>query len=68
MSFFFFLVIATFWVLKPLKRGLLVSFYQEAPLQILGTSFAGAEVEQLAKVLNMIVVYGIVVIFTLLSR
>lgn len=68
MSLFFFMVIATFWVLKPLKRGLLVNFYQENPLQFLGASFAGAEVEQLAKVLNMLVVYGIVVLFTLLSR
>jgi AAA family ATP:ADP antiporter len=68
MSLFFFMVIATFWVLKPLKRGLLVNFYQDNPLQFLGTSFAGAEVEQLVKVVNMIVVYAIVVIFTLLSR
>ena len=68
MSLFFFMVIAVFWVLKPLKRGLLVNLYQETPLQMLGTSFAGAEVEQLAKVVNMLVVYLIVVVFTVLSR
>lgn len=68
MSAFFFMVIATFWILKPLKRGLLVNFYQDAPLHLFGTAFAGAEVEQLAKVLNMIVVYGIVIFFTMLSR
>jgi AAA family ATP:ADP antiporter len=68
MSMFFFMVIATFWVLKPLKRGLLVNFYQDHPLHLLGTSFAGAEVEQLAKVVNMVVVYAVVVLFTLLSR
>ncbi len=68
MSLYFFMVIATFWVLKPLKRGMLVNFYQDNPLQLLGGSFAGAEVEQLAKVVNMLVVYGIVVLFTLLSR
>lgn len=68
MSLFFFMVIATFWVLKPLKRGLLVNFYQDNPLHLMGTSFAGAEVEQLAKVVNMVVVYAIVVVFTLLSR
>lgn len=68
MSFFFFLVISVFWVLKPMKRGLLVNLYQESPLAFLGTTFAGAEVEQLAKVLNMIVVYGFVVLFTYLSR
>jgi len=68
MSLFFFMVIATFWVLKPLKRGLLVNYYQENPLQLLGTSLAGAEVEQLAKVVNMVVVYAMVVGFTLLAR
>ncbi|MDZ7720517.1 MAG: Npt1/Npt2 family nucleotide transporter [Balneolaceae bacterium] len=68
MSLFFFMVIATFWILKPIKRGLLVNFYQDNPLQFLGTSFAGAEVEQLAKVINMIVVYAIVILFTWLSR
>lgn len=68
MSTFFFMVIATFWILKPMKRGLLVNFYQDAPLHLFGTTFAGAEVEQLAKVLNMIVVYAIVVLFTILSR
>lgn len=68
MSSFFFMVIATFWVLKPLKRGLLVNYYQDHPLTMFGMSFAGAEVEQLAKVVNMIVVYVLVVVFTLLSR
>ncbi|MCW9708998.1 NTP/NDP exchange transporter [Fodinibius salsisoli] len=68
MSTFFFMVIGTFWILKPMKRGLLVGYYQNAPLQFLGTTFAGAEVEQLAKVLNMVVVYGMVVLFTVLAR
>lgn len=68
MSLFFFMVIATFWVLKPMKRGLLVNFYQEAPLLLFGTTFTGAEVEQLAKVVNMIVVYAVVILFTYLSR
>jgi AAA family ATP:ADP antiporter len=68
MSLYFFLVIAVFWVLKPMKRGILVNLYQEAPLMVWGISFAGAEVEQLAKVGNMLVVYLFVIAFTLLSR
>jgi len=68
MAMFFFLVIAIFWVLKPLKRGLLVSFYQETPLQILGMTLAGAEVEQLAKVLNMVVAFAMVIGFTYLYK
>jgi len=68
MALYFFLVIAVFWVLKPMKRGILVNLYQEAPLFVWGISFAGAEVEQLAKVANMVVVYLFVIVFTLLSR
>jgi len=68
LSLFFFLVIAVFWVLKPMKRGLLLSFYADAPLQVLGTTLGGAEAEQLAKALNVIGAYGLVVLFTLLSR
>lgn len=68
LSFFFFLVIAVFWVLKPIKKGALISFYKEAPLQLFGFTFGGAEVEQLAKVVNMIVVFGVVVLFTVLIR
>ena len=68
MALYFFLVIAVFWVLKPMKRGILVNLYQDAPLMIWGITFAGAEVEQLAKVANMFVVYLFVIAFTYLSR
>lgn len=68
LSFFFFLVIAVFWVLKPIKKGALISFYKQDALQVLGLTFGGAEVEQLAKVVNMIVVFGVVVLFTMLIR
>jgi len=68
LSFFFFLVIAVFWVLKPIKKGALISFYKEDPLMLLGLQFGGAEVEQLAKVVNMVVVFAIVVLFTILIR
>lgn len=68
LSFFFFLVIAVFWVLKPIKKGALISFYKQDPLLLFGFTFGGAEVEQLAKVVNMIVVFGVVVFFTWLVR
>ena len=68
MAMFFFLVIAIFWILKPLKRGLLVSFYQDTPLQLLGMTLGGAEVEQLAKVLNMFFAFAMVVGFTYLYK
>ena len=66
LSLFFFLVIAVFWVLKPIKKGALIDFYRLQDFQLLGMDFGGAEAEQLAKVLNMIVVYGIVVLITVL--
>ena len=68
LALFFFLVIAVFWVIKPIKKGTLISFYAEDALHLWGLTFGGAEVEQLAKVVNMIVVYGVVVLFTLLVR
>lgn len=67
LSFYFFLVIAIFWVLKPLKRGLLISYFGEAPITMAGWTLSGAEAEQMGKVLNMVVAYGIVVVFTWLS-
>ena len=68
LSLFFFLVIAVFWVLKPIKKGALVGFYEGNPLNLFGLTFGGAEAEQIAKVLNMIVVYGVVVLFTIMVR
>lgn len=66
LAVFFFLVIAIFWVLKPIKRGLLISHFSDNPLDIAGLVLAGAQVEQLGKVLNMLVAYGVVVIFSML--
>lgn len=68
LSAFFFLVIAIFWVLKPIKKGMLIAFYKEDALTLMGVAFGGAEVEQIAKVLNMVVIYGVVVLFTLMVR
>lgn len=68
LSLFFFLVIAVFWVLKPIKRGVLISQYAQESLNILGWTLSGSEAEQIGKVLNMIVAYGIVVLFTLAVR
>ncbi|NBB73568.1 MAG: hypothetical protein GVY35_07820 [Bacteroidetes bacterium] len=67
LSFYFFLVIAVFWVLKPLKRGLLIGYFGEDPITLVGWTLTGAEAEQMGKVLNMFVAYAIVVAFTWLS-
>lgn len=69
MALYFFFHISTFWVLKPMKRGIIVDFYGDSNnLNLFGWMLSGPEVEQLAKVLNMVVAYVIVIIFTLLVR
>ena len=53
MALFFFLAMATFWAMKPMKRGLFISYHKEHKLELLGAQFSGAEAEQLAKVVNV---------------
>lgn len=70
LALFFFLVIAVFWVLKPIKRGLMIDFYGEANagFDLFGFVLSGAQTEQLGKVVNMVVAYFVVIGFTLLVR
>lgn len=68
LSLFFFLIIATYWILKPVKRGLIINHFQENPLSLLGFTFSGAQAEQFGKVLNLLAVYLVVVLFVHLSR
>ncbi len=64
----FFLTITTFWILKPLKKTLFISFYDERGFALLGTQLSAAQAELIAKVLNMGVAALAVVAFTLLAR
>lgn len=68
MALFFFLTTATFWALKPMKRGLLISYHKEHPLEFLGTHLGGAQAEQLAKVVNVVAALLLAMIFSHLSR
>jgi ATP:ADP antiporter, AAA family len=68
LALFFFLTIAVFWVLKPLKKGLLVSHYQDNPLEFFNMTLFGAEVEQLGKVLNMFFAFVLVLVFIWLYK
>ena len=52
---YFFLVITSFWILKPVKKSTFIQFYHEGGFELLGTVMSGAQAEQLAKVLNMVV-------------
>lgn len=68
MFSYFFLVISTFWIFKPLKKTLLVNHYSNGGLELFGATFSGAQAELFAKVLNMVVAFLAVVAFTSLSR
>ncbi len=68
LSAYFFLVIAIFWVLKPIKRGLVISYFGDNPLHMAGWVLSGAQAEQVGKVLNMFVAFAVVGAFTWLVR
>ncbi len=65
---YFFLVITSFWILKPLKKGLFIAFYDADGFRALGLHLTAAQAELIAKVLNMVVAFLAVSIFTLLVR
>ena len=65
---YFFLVITTFWILKPLKKGIFVQFYDRSSLDLLGWQLGAAQAEQIAKVGNMFVALAAAALFAYLSR
>ena len=46
MSGYFFLVITTFWILKPLKKSLFIGFYDTSGFTLLATVLTGAQVAE----------------------
>jgi len=66
---YFFLVITTFWILKPIKKTAFIGYFSNhGGLELFGTTLTGAQAELLAKVLNMVVAFAAAVAFTALSR
>lgn len=65
---YFFLVITTFWILKPLKKSLFVQFYEDSGLELAGWMLNAAQAEQLAKVANMFVALLAAWAFSALAR
>lgn len=68
MAFFFFLAMATFWALKPMKRGLFISYHKENALELLGAHLGGAQAEQLAKVVNVFAALLLALVLSYVSR
>jgi AAA family ATP:ADP antiporter len=67
MSCVFFLVITCFWILKPLKKAHFIQFYDAGGVVLLGFQFDAAQVELVAKVLNMVVAGFAAVAFSAIS-
>lgn len=68
MSFYFFLVITSFWILKPIKKALFIQFYDQTGFTLWGWKMLASQAELLAKVLNMVVAYLAVITFSWLVR
>ncbi len=68
MFTYFFLVITSFWILKPLKTSLFIEFYDQSGFDLLSFHLSAPQAELLAKVLNMAVAFLAVVVFTWLAR
>ena len=65
---YFFLVIASFWILKPIKKALFIQYYDQSGFSLMNWHMQASQAELLAKVLNMVVAFGAVALFTWLSR
>jgi ATP:ADP antiporter, AAA family len=70
MFCYWFAVITTFWILKPIKKGLFIDFYDSGgeTFQILGWQLTASQAEMIAKVGNMVVVFVAVIVFTVLAN
>ena len=68
MFAYFFLVITTFAILKPLKGSLFIQFYDETGFNSFGLRLNAAQAELLAKVFNMVIAFVASTIFAFLSR
>jgi AAA family ATP:ADP antiporter len=65
---YFFLTITTFWILKPIKKGLFIGFYKANGIDLLGAHLTAAQAELVAKIANMGVAFVAAIAFTLLSQ
>ena len=68
MFAYFFLVITTFAILKPLKGSLFIQFYDQTGFNSFGLRLNAAQAELLAKVFNMVIAFVASTIFAFLSR
>ncbi|MEB2286142.1 MAG: Npt1/Npt2 family nucleotide transporter [Myxococcales bacterium] len=68
MAAYFFFVITSFWILKPIKKALFIEYYDDSGFTLLSRTLSASEAELLAKILNMVVAAVAVAAFTWLAR
>ena len=70
MFCYFFAVITTFWILKPIKKALFIDYYNVGghSFDLFGWGLSGPQAELIAKIGNMLVVFVAAVVFTWLAR
>jgi AAA family ATP:ADP antiporter len=68
MFAYFFLVITSFWILKPIKKALFIQYYDKTGFTLATWTMEASQAELLAKVLNMVVAIVAVAVFTWLAR
>lgn len=70
MFFYFFAVITTFWILKPIKKALFIDYYNVGghTFDLFGWQLSGPQAELIAKIGNLAAVFIAVLVFTWLAR
>jgi AAA family ATP:ADP antiporter len=70
MFFYFFTVITTFWILKPIKKALFIDYYKIGghSFDHFGWQLSGPQAEMIAKIGNLVAVFFAVLVFTWLAR
>lgn len=64
----FFLIVTTYWILKPLKKAMFIGYHKLHALNFLGQTIDAAQAELLVKELNIVIAFIAMVTYTLLAR
>lgn len=64
----FFLIITTYWILKPIKKSLFIGYHKLHALSFMGRTIDAAQAELLAKELNIVIAFIAMIVYTLLAR
>jgi ATP:ADP antiporter, AAA family len=68
MFTYFFLVITSFWILKPIKKALFITYFETSGVDLFSWHLQAPQAELIAKILNMFVAFIAVVVFSWISK